>query len=71
MTETIHCSSMQPLLGILQTQYWELYLACPSDPDHTHTNGPNQINVFMYTWSHAKNQFNILTHFWDIADLLF
>ena len=51
-------------------KYWEILLACLGMSDHTHLSGMNQINTFMYTKPHAKNQLLILAHSWDIVDSL-
>ena len=58
MTELIYCFCVYPHakisiiaqfnLDILQIQYWELLLAYPEVPDHTHMSGWNQ--KFMYPW---------------------
>ena len=48
----------QFILDILQIQYWELLLACPGASDRSRMNGLNKINVLMYDWTHAKNQFD-------------
>ena len=47
--ENQHHNSIQSCdIAHLTLQIPKLLLACPGVPDHTLTNGPNHIDVFMY-----------------------